>query len=889
MKPGKTKKIVSLLVIFGLVLTSGIFVPASSTYADSDRAVWGGGFDAQAALAKQDPYDPDKYYVWYNGKFYTGADPNEFDYGDADRAAGTITSDNGKINNYLDAYALVTKDQYIEFVAKNSADLASFTNGLANAVWIDLQGATVVPAMMDAHAHIVSTGTLANQIPIFWKSKTAILAEVEKEARRLQALGANPNSQWIVSRGWLQTLGGDWNVPHPDSVANWPTRWELDSVTRALGPEFDFPVRLGHASGHGMWANTKAFELRASYDPDHPPTTPIVGGEIIINSKGQAIGVLTDTAAFSAPSASAAENRAGIFAAERQAFSYGITGLMDAGSSQSNFQQYDQAQNGMLQDFEGQYLKLRIYQLLSNSASAISTFKNSIGTRGDEYGRLIGGNDNRLTVRAIKWVSDGALGVRTAGMIDPYYDTGSPGDVGIRFTYEQYLEINNRNLRANWQTSAHAIGDLANRRFLDSFLEVRDAILAEADAAEADGNLAQAEDLRVLVKDPRPKPEHYQLVNIDKLVDGKTDIERSVEAGFVVSMQFVHATSDMPAAEDRIGPDRIRGGYAWRTVLDLGGVIANGTDTAVELMNPYHGLYAAVTRVGRFGNIGRTSPEGSAIDAVKFVNKFEPGTKNFTEDSGWYADQRLTRAEALHYYTWGVAYGQFEENIKGTLDVGKLADFVVVDRPYFDRNACWDWEIKEMNAVMTVCGGEIVYTMGAAKVTSESLADGVKGEDYSSPLTASGTENFVWSIVKADPRLNWVKIDEYRGTLSGVPTVPGTYEITVKAENYVGSDTRTLTITVEGEMGFVYNNAKFVSMTETAKNSRVWVLTFTVDKVYDNWDKESKTFSINLNGNNANLDGRYTFGGAHELAGYSLVYDVKGNGSNIKDFRLVIN
>ncbi|MCL1982343.1 MAG: amidohydrolase family protein [Clostridiales bacterium] len=805
----KSKKRTPALLLALVMLVTTFSLGVGASFANnspvlSERAVWGGEFDPAAALAQQASYDPGKYYVWYNGNFYTGANPEEFDFGGADRAPGKIISDNGKINTYLEAYAVVSKDQYIEFVAKDSADLASLAAQIgtaaspgANAVWIDLKGATIIPGLMDAHMHVISTGTLANQIDIFWKSKAAILETVKAEAIRLQSLGI-PTTQWIVSRGWLQTLGGDWNVPHPDSVANWPTRWELDSVTRDLGPEFDYPVRLGHASGHGMWANTRAFELRAGYDPDHPPTTPIVGGEIIINSKGQAIGVLTDTAAFSAPSASAAENRAGIFATEKLAFSYGLTSVMDAGSALSTFQQYEQAYNGTLQDFEGQKLKLRIYQLLSDSTSAISGFKSAMGARGDEYGRLIGGDDNRITVRAVKWFLDGALGVRTAGMIDPYSDTGSPGDVGIRLTHAQAKTIMDRNIRNGFQSSAHAIGDLANRRFIDTFLEVRSEILAEAAAAEA-ADPAKAASLRALVADPRPKPEHYQLVNVlDKdRIGGKTDIERSVEAGFVVSMQFIHATSDMPAAEDRIGPDRIRGGYAWRTVIDNGGIIANGTDSSVELLNPYHGLYAAVTRVGRFGNIGRTSPTGSAIDAVKFVNKFEPGTKNFTADSGWYADQKLTRAEALHYYTWGPAYGQFEEKIKGTLDVGKLADFVVIDRPYFDRSACWDWEIKEINAVMTVSGGEIVYAMGAPEITSESVASGRIGEDYSSPLTASGTENFVWSIADADPELDWLAIDEYRGTLSGVPTHAGTYNFTVRADSYLGYDTKELTIEVD--------------------------------------------------------------------------------------------
>ncbi|MCL1810002.1 MAG: amidohydrolase family protein [Clostridiales bacterium] len=807
------KRTPALLLAFVMLVTT-FSLGASAAFANNaedpvsaERAVWGGDFDPAAALAKQGPYDPGKYYVWYNGNFFTEADPADFDYGAADRKPGKIISANKKINSYLGAYAIVTKGQYIELVAKGAGDLASLATEIgtaaapgANAEWVDLKGATVVPGLNEAHMHFTSTGTLANQIDIFWKSKAGILAAVEAEARRLQALGI-PTTQWIVSRGWLQTLGGDWNVPHPDSVMNWPTRWELDTVTKDLGPEFNYPVRLGHASGHGAWYNTAAMESsRWAYDPEHPPTTPIVGGEIIINDKGQAIGILTDTAAFSAPGSTAAETRAGIFAAEDQCFSYGLTSVMDAGSSISTFRMYEDAYKGQLQDFTGRFLKIRMDMELSDGTNAIRDFKNEVAgrERADEYGRLIGDFGERLTVRAIKWFMDGALGVRTAGMIDPYTDDpDGVGDIGMRRTYAASKTIQERTVRNGWQSSAHAIGDLANRHFIDTYLETKDQILKDATAVEAE-DPAEAARLRALVADDRHRPEHYQIVSIlekDK-IGGKNDIERAIEAGMVLSMQFKHGTTDMAAAEDRIGPDRIRGAYAWRSIIDLGGIIANGTDSSVELLNPFHNLYAAVTRVSLFGTIGRQSPAGKAIDVEKFKLEYEPGTRNFTEDSGWYADQRLTRAEALHYSTWGGAYASFEEKLKGTLRPGYLADFVVLDRAYFDRSACYDVEIKELNSVMTVLGGEIVYTMDTPVITTAGTVPAEVGEAYSSAQTAKGTENFVWSIVSADPELDWLNIDEYKGTLSGIPTCTGTYKVTVQAENYLGSDTKELTIEI---------------------------------------------------------------------------------------------
>ena len=892
------KRFPALLLVFALLVTTfslGGGVSASTGF--SDRATWGGSFDPQTALDKQAPYDPDKYYVWYNGNFYTEADPADFDYD----APGTITGANGKINSYLEAWAVVTKDQFIKCVADSNGDLASWVagEGLAsvigtaatpgpNAVWIDLKGATVIPGLIESHMHYTSTGILKDQIDVFQKSKADILAAVGAEAQRLFEAG-EPTSTWIVSRGWLQTLGGDWLIPHPDSVDIWPTRWELDSVTRDKG--YDYPVRLGHASGHGAWYNTAAMESsRWANDPENPTPYPGDDGEIIVNSAGKAIGVLISRAAFSAPGSTAAQSRAAIFAAEEQCLSYGLTTIMDAGSSQSTFNNYNAAYLGQLQDFPGRELKVRIFFELSVGAAAENTFRNSIAPTyaEEDNGRLIGAHGNRLTVRTVKIMADGALGARSAEMIDDYSDR--PGHSGNPYITDAALYTHmDRNIRAGWQTSAHVIGDKSVRKYIETYLRIKDEILAEAEDARIAGDDVEAARLEALVTDDRQRPEHYQIVSvIDKdRVGGKNDIERAVEAGMVLSMQFVHATSDMPSAEDRVGPDRIRGGYAWRSIINLGGVIGNGTDSSVELLNPYHSLYAGVTRVSRTGTIGRTSEEGAAIDAVKFINEYKPGTKNFTEDSGWYADQRLTRAEALHYQTWGGAYANFEENIKGVLREGFLADFVVLDRDYFNDNDCWDFEIKDLNAVMTVLGGEIVYTMRAPVITTNLTALGARDVPYSTSLSATGTENFIWSIANADPRLSWATIDEYRGTISGVPTIPGTYEITIRAENYCGSDVKTLTITVDGELGFTYGNPKFISMNETAKNSRVWVLTFSVDKIFENGEKDKITVYINLNGNNANLDGKYTFGADHELAGYTLYYDIKGNGSNIKDFRLI--
>jgi hypothetical protein len=171
--------------------------------------------------------------------------------------------------------------------------------------------------------------------------------------------------------------------------------------------------------------------------------------------------------------------------------------------------------------------------------------------------------------------------------------------------------------------------------------------------------------------------EHSQVVALE-------DIPRFAQLGVLPSMQAVHATSDKNMAEDRVGPERIKGAYAWRKMIESGSIIPNGTDAPVELVNPYHGLYAAVTRMDREGE-----PEG-----------------------GWYAEECMTREEALRSYTiWG-AYAQFEENDIGSIEVGKHADFVVIDRDYM---TCPDEEIKDIKALRTVLGGETVYIARGAE------------------------------------------------------------------------------------------------------------------------------------------------------------------------------
>jgi len=264
---------------------------------------------------------------------------------------------------------------------------------------------------------------------------------------------------------------------------------------------------------------------------------------------------------------------------------------------------------------------------------------------------IVGYGEDRLDIASVKLYGDGALGSRGAAMIEPYSD--DPENRGLPFwTDEELLAQTQKAMAMGFQVGIHAIGDFGNRQVLNIF-----ELAQEGKPSEL-----------------RNRVEHAQIVTLD-------DIPRFAELGVIASMQPIHATSDMNMAEDRVGPDRIKGGYAWRRMLDSGAVLASGSDFPVELPNPFFGLYAAVTRQDRDG-----MPEG-----------------------GWYIDQGLTRAEALHSFTLAAAYAARQEDRLGSLEPGKWADFIIVDRDYFEIPAS---EIDDIRVLETWVGGERVYLAG---------------------------------------------------------------------------------------------------------------------------------------------------------------------------------
>jgi predicted amidohydrolase YtcJ len=518
--------------------------------------------------------------------------------------------------------ALAARDGRIVFIG---SDAEAKALAGAGSRLIDLHGATVVPGIVDAHAHLLGLGIMLSETNVAGAtSYQEVIDRVKAWAKDVKP------GQWIVGRGWDQN--------------RWPTKEfpSHEALSRAFPQN---PVVLERIDGHAVLANAKAMELAGVTASTREPS----GGRIVRLSSGAPSGVFVDNAESlierAIPSLSGADTRKAILAAIAECNRWGLTGVHDPGENAGTIAIYEELAKA------GNY-NLRNYVMLSDPGAPTSSaaLDNPYLRRGPQSALY----DGHLWVRAIKLYADGALGSRGAALLAPYSD--DTANSGLLVSQPAHLEAwAEAGLRRGFQINVHAIGDRGNRNVLDAFETA----------------------LRTVPKaDHRFRIEHAQVLS-------PTDIPRFAKLGVIPSMQATHQTSDMPWAESRLGPERIRGAYAWRSLLNTGVIIPNGTDFPVEEVNPLLTFHAAVTRQNP-----ANMPAG-----------------------GWYPDQKMSREEALQSMTIWPAYAGFQESILGSITPGKYADFVVLDR---DIMRVPDTEILGARVMSTWIGGKPVYQANSA-------------------------------------------------------------------------------------------------------------------------------------------------------------------------------
>ena len=505
---------------------------------------------------------------------------------------------------------------------------------------IELGGRLVVPGFIEGHGHYLSLGRARQILDLSTaESWNDVVGQVAVAADK-----ALPG-EWIFGRGWHQEK---WLQP-PDSagdevVDGVPANDSLSAVSR------DNPVYLGHASGHAAYANAAALAAAGITGNTKDP----VGGTIVRRANGEASGLLRENAQDIveravaiyderlSPEEKFATLREQSDLAAREALAHGVTSFHDAGASFDTIDFFKtlEAENA---------LPVRLYVMIRGASNE------EMAQRLPDYRMVAEGNDF-LTVRSIKRQIDGALGAHGAWLLEPYADMqDTPGLVlepvaDIERTAELALEH-------GFQVNTHAIGTRANRETLDIYERVWNAAEPAVDGRSL-----------------RWRVEHAQHIHPD-------DVPRFGKLGVIAAMQGVHCTSDGPWIAARLGEERTRiTSYPWRTLIETGAIIGNGTDVPVEPISAIASYYSTVTRM--------TSKHGA-----------------------FYPEHVMSREEALESYTLNNAIAAFEEDIKGTLTPGKLADLVVLSQ---DILTVPDAAIPDTQVDYTLVGGEIKYARTGA-------------------------------------------------------------------------------------------------------------------------------------------------------------------------------
>ena len=524
-------------------------------------------------------------------------------------------------SNQPTADAVAVVGDKIAFIGSGS-DVESWISDTTDI--LDLGGLTVTPGLIEGHGHIMGVGYNRLNLDLMaMKSYEEIIEAV------VEASENTPDGQWILGRGWHQDK---WVSQPENRVKGFPTHHKLSEAVP------NHPVYLGHASGHLGFANERAMEIagidRRTAQPD--------GGEIFMGIDGRPTGIFNETAQGLIrrviPDNTIETDTRALELAIRECLENGITSFHTAGQ--------DGPDIDLFQSFVEQgKMGIRLYVMLNGR-------NNELLQQYYQSGPVVGIGDDRLTVRAIKLYSDGALGSRGAWLLEEYTD--APGQYGHNVMPMNDIEkVTRDGIQAGLQICTHAIGDRGNQEVLDIYER---AFNDFPDAA----------------RDHRFRIEHAQHLHPE-------DIPRFGELGVIPSMQAIHMSSDRPWAIDRLGKKRIEdGAYVWQKLLETGARIVNGTDAPVEPISAIASFYASVSRQTLAG----------------------------TPSGGYEADQKMSREQALRSYTLDAAYGAFEEDIKGSIEIGKLADFTVLTQ---DIMSVPDDQILDAEIAYTIVGGEVMF------------------------------------------------------------------------------------------------------------------------------------------------------------------------------------
>ena len=520
------------------------------------------------------------------------------------------------------ANAVAVKNGIITYVAHNQIkDGWCQTYAGPDAQRVKLTDHALYPGFTDAHAHLLGIGL--RELTLNLEGTTSIANLKNKVQAALVNIGSN---ETLYGRGWIET---HW----PEK--RFPNRYDLDEIAP------DTPVILERADGHALVVNSAALKLAKIDENTEIP----FGGDILKNDEGLVSGMLIDKAG------QLVADLMPRLTDERKLKAYikGSEIYAQRGWTNMHSMSVDPADIRLLENLSiSGAIDIRIYNSIdAKTASDVLTLSKKLP------------QTSLITTKAIKLYSDGALGSRGAALHVPYADD-LKNDGLMLIKKETIMPILRTALQEGIQVNTHAIGDRANTELLNWYEEAYKEITAEERA----------------VSEPRWRIEHAQILEIE-------DIERFGNLGVIPSMQPSHAIGDLHFAIARLGPVRLKGGYAWRSLIDSGSIIAGGSDAPVEVGSPLIEFYAATVR--------------------KDLNGYN--------NKNWYPDEKVTPQEALKMFTIWPAYAAFEDNKIGTIEVGKRADFTVFDT---DIMTAKPEEILSANAVMTIVDGNLVFSKETA-------------------------------------------------------------------------------------------------------------------------------------------------------------------------------